>query len=245
MAPVPTQVAVVTGGNRGIGYAICQRLAAQGYRVVLTARTLDKARDATLTLTAGDVIPAALDVTDEDSRLAFVDWLHQGPGRLDVLVNNAGVHPDPGGYHGERRGASLFHVHLDTLRLAMATHVEGPLRLIQLLLPMMRMQGHGRIVNVSSTLGQLESIGGGWPGYRLSKLALNGLTAITAAELQDEGEADILVNAVCPGWTRTALGGPKAPQGPEEAVDTILWLATLPANGPSGGFFQDGERLPW
>ena len=239
-----TPVAVVTGGNRGIGLAVCQQLAAAGFKVVLAARDAGRGREAAATL-GERVTPALLDVTDTASREVFARWLEERPGRVDVLVNNAGVHPDPGGYYGERRGASVFEAPVDYLRLAMATHVEGPLHLIQLLMPMMRAQGHGRIVNVASTLGQFDSLGGGWPGYRLSKIALNGLTAMVAAELADEGAENILVNSVCPDWTRTDLGGPKAPRGPEEAADTIVWLATLPADGPCGGFFQHRQRIPW
>ena len=239
-----TRVAVVTGGNRGIGYAVCQQLAEAGYEVVLATRDADRGREAAVAL--GDrVTPVVLDVTDEASRKAVARWLSDGPGRVDVLVNNAGVHPDPGGYYGERHGASVFEAPVDYLRLAMATHVEGPMHLIQLLMPLMRSQGYGRIVNVASTLGQFDSLGGGWPGYRLSKIALNGLTALVAAELADEGTENILVNSVCPGWTRTDLGGPKAPRGPEAAADTIVWLASLPDDGPSGGFFQHRQRIPW
>ena len=238
------RVAVVTGGNRGIGYAVCRQLAEAGYAVVLAARDADRGREAAAAL-GEEVTPVVLDVTDETSREAFARWLSDGPGRVDVLVNNAGVHPDPGGYYGDRHGASVFEAPVDYLQLAMATHVAGPMRLIQLLIPLMRAQRYGRIVNVASTLGQFDSLGGGWPGYRLSKIALNGLTAMVTAELRDEGTEHILVNSVCPGWTRTDLGGPKAPRGPEEAADTIVWLATLPADGPCGGFFQHRQRIPW
>lgn len=244
MTQDPARVAVVTGANRGIGYAVCRQLADAGYTVVLAARDVDRGRAAAATLGEA-VTPVTLDVTDEASREAFARWLEAGPGRVDVLVNNAGVHPDPGGYYGERHGASVFEAPVDYLRLAMATHVEGPMHLIQLLMPLMRAQNYGRIVNVASTLGQFDSLGGGWPGYRLSKIALNGLTALVAAELAEEGTDNILVNSVCPGWTRTDLGGPKAPRGPEEAADTIIWLATLPDDGPNGGFFQHRQRLPW
>lgn len=244
MTQDPARVAVVTGANRGIGYAVCRQLADAGYTVVLAARDADRGRAAAATLGEA-VTPVTLDVTDEASREAFARWLEAGPGRVDVLVNNAGVHPDPGGYYGERHGASVFEAPVDYLRLAMATHVEGPMHLIQLLMPLMRAQNYGRIVNVASTLGQFDSLGGGWPGYRLSKIALNGLTALVAAELAEEGTDNILVNSVCPGWTRTDLGGPKAPRGPEEAADTIIWLATLPDDGPNGGFFQHRQRLPW
>jgi NAD(P)-dependent dehydrogenase (short-subunit alcohol dehydrogenase family) len=239
-------VAMVTGGNRGIGYAVCRQLAVLGYQVILAARDLERGREAAAALAeAGLVTPAQLDVTDEESLRTFADWLETRFGHVHVLVNNAGVHPDPGGYNGERRGASVFKVDLPVIRTAMATHLEGPFRLIQLLVPMMRAQGYGRIVNVASTLGQFDSIAGGWPGYRISKIALNGLTALVAEELADEGMTDIHINSVCPGWARTALGGELAPQSPDEAADTITWLATQPADGPKGGFFQNRSRIPW
>lgn len=239
-------VAVVTGGNRGIGYAACRQLAVLGYQVVMAARDLKRGREAAESLSrAGAVTAAELDVTNEQSRTAFADWLLTQYGHVHVLINNAGVHPEPGGYNAERTGASVFKVELPTIQIAMATHLEGPLRLIQLLMPMMREQGYGRIVNVSSTMGQFQSMAGGWPGYRLSKVALNGLTALVAEELADDGLNNIHVNAVCPGWARTALGGELAPQSPEEAADTITWLATQPADGPRGGFFKNRKRIPW
>lgn len=239
-------VAVVTGGNRGIGYAVCRQLAQLGYQVILAARDLQRGQEAVQSLSqAGTLTAAELDVTSEKSRTAFADWLQTRFGHVHVLINNAGVHPDPGGYNAERTGASVFKVELPVIQTAMATHLEGPLRLIQLLMPMMREQRYGRIVNVSSTMGQFENMAGGWPGYRLSKIALNGLTALVAEELADEGQHDIHINSACPGWARTALGGELAPQSAEEAGDTITWLATQPANGPKGGFFRNRQRISW
>lgn len=244
--PPDDPVAVVTGGNRGIGFAVCRQLAVLGYHVVLATRSLAHARDAAEALApAGTVTAAELDVTREESRAAFADWLETRFGHVHVLVNNAGVHPDPGGYNSERKGASVFAVELPVIQSAMAAHLEGPLRLIQLLIPLMRAQEYGRIVNVSSTMGQFAGMAGGWPGYRLSKIALNGLTALISEELADEGLQGIQVNSVCPGWTRTALGGELAPQSPDEAADTITWLATQPADGPRGGFFKNRQRIPW
>lgn len=239
-------VAVVTGGNRGIGFAVCRQLAVLGYQVILTSRSLAHGRDAAESLaSAGTVTAAELDVAQEESRAAFADWLETRFGRVHVLVNNAGVHPDPGGYNSERKGASVFTVKLPVVHSAMATHLEGPFRLIQLLIPLMRAQEYGRIVNVASTLGQFASMAGGWPGYRLSKIALNGLTAMVAEELADEGLQGIHINSVCPGWARTAVGGELAPQSPDQAADTITWLATQPADGPKGGFFKNRQRIPW
>lgn len=239
-------IAVVTGGNRGIGYAVCRQLAILGYQVILAARDQTRGLEAAESLSkAGTVVPAQLDVTDEDSRRAFADWLETHYGHVHVLINNAGTHLEPGGYNNERKGASVFKVELPAIQAAMATHLEGPLRLIQLLIPMMRAQGYGRIVNVASTMGQFASMAGGWPGYRLSKIALNGLSALVAEELADEGQHGIHINSVCPGWTRTDLGGELAPRSPEEAADTITWLATQPADGPRGRFFRDRNPIAW
>ncbi|HYW03824.1 MAG TPA: SDR family NAD(P)-dependent oxidoreductase [Gammaproteobacteria bacterium] len=234
------RVAVVTGAGRGLGLETCRQLAARGCRVVLTARDAGRGSRAAHDLAdAGpEVATAVLDVADPDSIAAFAGWLEREIGRLDVLVNNAGVPPDGG-------GLSVFDVPLETMQRAMATHVYGPLLLTRSVLPLMEAGGYGRIVNVSSTLGQLQSMGPRWPAYRISKAALNALTAATAAELEARGSGNILVNSVCPGWTRTDLGGPKAPRSVQEGADTIVWLATLPDDGPSGGFFQDRRKIDW
>ncbi|MDY6941712.1 MAG: SDR family oxidoreductase [Pseudomonadota bacterium] len=239
------RITLVTGGNRGLGFETCRQLANLGLRVILTARDGQQGEQAAAELsqqTGAEVVSTELDVTDPASVKSCVDRLQETVGRVDVLVNNAGIMPDRGGFDEQRRGASVFNARIETLELAMATHVYGPLRLIQACVPLMRARGYGRIVNVSSTLGQLSSMTGGWPGYRVSKAALNALTLIVAAEVAD---SNILVNSVCPGWTRTHLGGPKAPRDVAEGADTIVWLATLPDDGPRGGFFQDRQPIPW
>jgi NAD(P)-dependent dehydrogenase (short-subunit alcohol dehydrogenase family) len=156
-------------------------------------------------------------------------------GRADVLVNNAGVMLDGGG----RRIADLS---LDVLQATLEVNLYGALRVTQALLPMMRRHRYGRIVNLSSGLGQLADMGSGTPAYRISKTALNAFTRILAAELEG---TNIKVNSLCPGWVRTDLGGPNAPRSVEEGADTAVWLATLPDKGPSGGFFRDRKRIAW
>ena len=116
------------------------------------------------------------------------------------------------------------------------------LRVAQAFIPLMKSHDYGRIVNLSSSLGCLTEMGSHHPAYRISKTALNALTRVLAADLMG---SNILVNAVCPGWVKTEMGGPHAERPVEEAVDTILWLATLPNGGPTGGFFRDRQRLPW
>ncbi len=245
MSEVP--LALVTGANQGIGYEVARQLAEQGLPVILSGRRSPAVEAAAAALVADGlaVRPAVLDVADPQSIEAFLGWLGQHALRPEILVNNAGVHPDPGGYRGERRGASVFVADIDYLTRAMQTHLYGPLRLVQALVPPMCERGYGRIVNVASTLGQLTHMGGGWPGYRISKAALNALTGVVAAELADREVDDVLINSVCPGWTRTALGGERAPRSAAQAAQEIVRLARLPAGGPSGRFFQDGAAIEW
>lgn len=230
------RVAVVTGGAGGIGLEICRLLATAGMRVVLTARRQEQAERAVAQIEATSdqlLVPAALEVTDSASLRTFMDWLDRTLGRVDVLINNAGIAP---------QGHRFMEMTDAELDLAMQTHFYAPLRLIRAVLPHMQAQGYGRIVNVSSSLGQLAQMGARWPAYRLSKAALNALTAVVAA---DVAGSNILVNAVCPGWCRTPLGGPNAPRTAVEGAADIVWLATLPDDGPSGGFFRDRLQQAW
>ena len=232
-------IAVVTGAYRGLGLETCRQLSERGYRVVLTARREAEGRAAADQLAALglDVRFHALDVTDPASVRRLADELRAGHGRIDCLVNNAGIFPDPvpGG-----EAASVFHADLDTVRRGLETNTLGPLILCQALIPLMA--GRGRVVNVSSGMGQLSDMNGCCPGYRLSKTALNALTRILADELQDTG---VKVNSVCPGWVRTEMGGQNATLSVEEGARGIVWAATLPDEGPSGGFFRHGEPIPW
>ena len=231
-------VAIVTGANRGLGLETSRRLAILGYTVILTARREPEGRAAAAALAAAGhaVHFQPLEVTDESSIQALAEVV-RGLGRLDLLVNNAGIVPDP--MPGTPQ-ASVFQADLETVRRALETNTLAPLRLCQVLIPLMR--GRGRVVNVSSGMGQLSEMNGGCPGYRLSKVALNALTRIFADELRDTG---VKVNSVCPGWVRTDLGGQRAPLSVEEGAEGILWAATLPDDGPSGGFFRNGQPIPW
>jgi NAD(P)-dependent dehydrogenase (short-subunit alcohol dehydrogenase family) len=231
------RIAVVTGGNRGIGFEIARQLGKAGYCVVLTARDPQKGEAAADKLRGEqlDVTFHLLDVADERSIGAFAAWLKDAHGRCDVLVNNAGILPDP-------RGTRLADTAPATVRAAFETNALAPLLLIQAVLPLMRKRKHGRIVNVSSGLGQLSDMSTGSIGYRLSKTALNAVTRIAAAEARG---TDILVNSACPGWVKTDMGGPGASRTVEQGADTAVWLATLPAGGPTGGFFRDRKPIPW
>jgi NAD(P)-dependent dehydrogenase (short-subunit alcohol dehydrogenase family) len=162
----------------------------------------------------------------------LADWLAATHGRCDILVNNAGIVADP-------RGSRVLDSKLATYRETLDTNLLGPLLLAQALVPLMKKNRYGRIVNISSGQGQLADMGVGTPAYRISKTALNALTRTLAAELQGSG---ILVNSACPGWVRTDMGGPGAPRTVEQGADTPVWLATLPDGGPTGGFFRDRNR---
>lgn len=233
-------LAVVTGAYRGIGLATCRALAERGYAVVLTARREAPGREAAEALRrAGHAAIhfQPLDVTDGASIERLARFIEETFGRLDCLVNNAGIFPDP---DPASEAASIFAADAEALRTGFETNTIAPLRLCQALIPLMR--GEGRVVNVSSGMGQLQEMNGRCPGYRLSKTALNAVTRIFADELRGTG---VKVNSVCPGWVRTEMGGAEAPRSPEEGARGIVWAATLPADGPSGGLFRDGEPISW
>ena len=231
------RVAVVTGANRGLGLEISRRLARANHHVMLTSRDTGKGRAACDGLRAAglSVSYRRLDVTSTRSIKSLVSHVADKFGRLDVLVNNAGIMIDS-------RGTRFADSSLETYRNTFETNVWGPLLLIQSLLPLMRKCGYGRIVNLSSGLGQLSGMGNNTPAYRMSKTALNALTCIVAAETRG---SDILVNAACPGWVRTDMGGPGATRTVEEGAETPVWLATLPTGGPSGGYFRDRAVIAW
>ena len=231
------KIAVVTGGNKGVGFAICRRLAEEGVLVVLTARSAKRGEAACRKLQGDghDVRFHPLDVTEEDAPKKLAVFLEAEFGRLNILVNNAAILLD------ERLTALT--IGTDSLRETMETNLYGPLHICQALAPLMKRNRHGRIVNVSSWYGSLKEMrGGGYAGYRISKAALNALTCILADDLRGTG---ILVNAACPGWVRTDMGGSGGPKSPEEGADTPVWLAQLPEGGPTGSFFQDRKHHPW
>lgn len=227
------RIAVVTGGNRGIGLEICRQLARLGLKVVLTARVEEKAREAATRL-EGDVVPFPLDVTELAGVERLAGFLERELGGVDVLVNNAGVFLD--------RHFGGLTVPLDAVHESLEVNVVGPWALSQAVVPLMRKRRYGRIVNVSSGLGAMSEMMGGYASYRVSKLALNGLTRILADELHG---TNILVNTMCPGWVQTEMGGEGAPRPVEKGADTAVWLATLPDGGPTGGFFRDRRQIPW
>ena len=234
--PTDKPIAIVTGGNRGIGFEVCRGLALRGFHVLLAARRPELARKAAGTLAEDgvDVEPCAIDVTDGESILSAVAHVRDAYGRLDALVNNGGVFIDS----GER----FLRVAEATARETFEVNYWGPFRMIRAFCGLLRQADPGRVVNVSSSYGSFESMPSGGSGaYRNSKAALNALTVLMAAEL----EPKVLVNAVCPGWVRTEMGGRMAPRSTPEGAAGVVWAATLPAGGPTGGFFRDGEPISW
>jgi NAD(P)-dependent dehydrogenase (short-subunit alcohol dehydrogenase family) len=231
-----SRVAVVTGGNRGIGLAIVRELAARGDTVVLGSRDVDAGGRAAAGLRVaegGDVRVRRLDVTDQATIDAVARELAEDPGRLDVLLNNAAIH-----YDTWQRAAGAD---LDVVVEALETNLIGAWRCVNAFLPLLRASGHGRIVNVSSEGGSLASMGGGIPAYRASKAALNALTRMLGVELRSER---ILVNSVCPGWVATDMGGPGGRPVADGAA-SVLWAVDLPDDGPTGGFYRDGRPVPF
>ncbi len=235
---VSQTITVITGASRGLGRVAVRHLATvEGHLVVATARNRADLEPLRSQLqSAGHLIECRqLDVTNENSVAALGDWLRERFGRVDVLINNAGISID-------HYSTSLLDLPLDTLRATLETNLFGVLRVTQALVPLMRASRAGRVVNLSSGMGQLSGMAAGVPAYRISKTAVNALTRILAAEM---ARSRIKVNSVCPGWCRTDLGGSDAPRSPEEGIDTVAWLATLPDDGPSGGFFRDRQPIPW
>lgn len=235
-----TRVAFVSGANRGIGLEIVRQLARLGLLAVIGSRNVDDGLAAAATLKSEglDVPVVAFDAESEASAQAAIETVQRLYGRCDVIVNNAAILIDaPGGFR-----ASVFDLTAETARRTFEVNVLGPLRLIQAAVPVMRGQDYGRIVNVSSSAGQLAEMGSGYPAYRMSKTALNALTRVTAAELAG---TNIKVNACCPGWVRTDMGGANADRAVEEGADTPVWLAMLPDDGPTGGFFKDRKPIAW
>ncbi|MDG4882958.1 SDR family NAD(P)-dependent oxidoreductase [Mesorhizobium sp. WSM4884] len=226
------KVALVTGGNRGIGLETARQLAGLGFNVLIGVRDLAKGEAAASKL-GGKVEAIALDVAAPDAAARAVAEVERRFGRLDVLVNNAAIHYDP--------SARALKPDWSVIREAFETNVFGAWRVAAAFAPLLGASGHGRLVNVSSEGGSLASMGAGAPAYSTSKATLNALTRILSAELRGSG---VLVNSVCPGWVATDMGGAGGRPVAQGAAG-IVWAATLPDDGPTGGFFRDGKRLRW
>lgn len=226
-------IALVTGANRGIGHAVATGMVAKGITVIATSRKPETGQSAIERISAADrVIYHQLDVTISQDIQGIATFIEETFGKLDILINNAGINYDT--------WQNVLNADLEEVRQTFDTNTFAPWALIQALYPLLRKSDSPRIVNVSSGSGAFDSQTGGTPGYSLSKLALNGLTRQIAQQVRSDG---ILVNAVCPGWVRTDMGGSGAPRSPEQGADTIIWAATLPDHGPTGKFFRDRKEI--
>ena len=226
------RVAVVTGSTRGIGREVGRQLIAHGDSVIITGRKRKDAEKA-----AADLGAAAghdLDTSDAGSVEQFATYVEREFGRLDVLVNNAAILLD--------EGKSIVDVTPEEFEATWRANTLGPFSMTRRLAKLLRKSRHGRVVNVSSGAGQLSSMSSYAPSYSTSKAALNAVTILFASALRRDA---VLVNCVDPGWVRTDMGGSSAPRSVKEGADTIVWLATLPDNGPTGGFFRDQRPIGW
>jgi NAD(P)-dependent dehydrogenase (short-subunit alcohol dehydrogenase family) len=230
------RIAIVTGGNRGIGLEVCRQLAKLGIRVILGSRDGPRGVAAAKELSAGGLTVEArqLDVSSAKSIGECMNWIRRDVGRIDILVNNAGIMVEEGDADPLEE--------LEIIRETMQTNVYGPVLLARLAIPIMKSRRYGRIVNLSSNMGSLAEMGGGYIAYRMSKAGINVVTRVIAAETEGMG---ILVNSVDPGWVRTGMGGQGATRTVEKGAETVVWLATLPDNGPTGTFFRDRKAIAW
>jgi NAD(P)-dependent dehydrogenase (short-subunit alcohol dehydrogenase family) len=231
------KIAIVTGGNRGIGREIARQLMKVDIFVVVGCRTEPKCAITVddLKREGPNIAAHQLDVNDTKSVRRFVEYVEKHHGAPAILVNNAGVYP-------ESTEAKVLDTSTSVWRETFETNLFGAVRMCRDVVPLMKKIRYGRIVNMSSGLGQLHQMGEGSPAYRVSKAALNALTKTLAAEVAGTG---ILVNSMSPGWVKTDMGGEEAPRTVEEGADTAVWLCQLPSNGATGQFFRDRKEIPW
>jgi NAD(P)-dependent dehydrogenase (short-subunit alcohol dehydrogenase family) len=232
-------VAVVTGANRGLGLETARQLLAKGWSVVLTGRRLEKVQAAVAGLQPAEgarAVAFELDITNPEHGPRLAAFVGQEFGRLDALVNNAGA------IYDDRRHPEALVAKAQALRDSYETNAIGPFQVTLALAELLMADGGANVVMVSTGMAGLAEMGGGYPGYRMSKTALNALTRIFHHEMHDAG---VRVNCVCPGWVRTDMGGSSASRSVPDGASGITWAATLPADGPSGGFFRDGNAIPW
>lgn len=229
------RIALITGANRGIGLEIGKQLLNREWTVIFSSRNMAVGRP--LVNELRETYKAAwfvqLNVTEQESIRYMSEYVMEEHGRLDLLINNAGVHL------GENQ--SFLDIDLQDVIMTMETNLYGPLLVTRALLPALRKSDDARVINISSRMGQLSAMEGNSPAYRMSKTALNALTVIMSKELASDG---IRVNSMCPGWVRTDMGGPAAPKSLEEGADTAIWLATEP-DIPSGRYLYERKEIAW
>ncbi|HEY2103507.1 MAG TPA: SDR family NAD(P)-dependent oxidoreductase [Chthoniobacterales bacterium] len=226
------KVALVTGGNKGIGYEVSAQLAERGFRLFVGARNEKAGREAATQIGDGATF-LKIDVSDEKSIRAAAAEFAKSADHLDVLVNNAGILLDD--------DESIWTITPALLETTLRTNALGPLLVAQAFRALLAKSGAPRIVNVSSSSGQLTDGADGWaPAYSISKTALNGVTVQLAAALPG-----CAVNAVCPGWVRTHMGGSNATRSVEQGAAGIVWLAADAPQNLTGKFLRDRKVIPW
>jgi NAD(P)-dependent dehydrogenase (short-subunit alcohol dehydrogenase family) len=225
---------LITGANRGIGFETARQLAARGFHVVIGSRLEQAGQEAVTKLKRiGKVSSLVVDVSDSTS-IALAAAKFAGIGQLDVLINNAGIYPD--------EGMSILTIPRDTMVNTFHTNTFGPVEMTQAFLPYLKKSPAARVINVSSGYGEIGGLSPNVPSYCLSKLTLNGATIMLAQALRQDG---IAVNAMCPGWVRTDMGGSSATRSVEEGADTAVWLATEADQTETGKFFRDRKPISW
>jgi len=229
------KIALISGANRGLGLEIGKQLLEIGWNVVFTARNMHEGRPLVNKLreTWKTAWYHQLDVTDEQSIIDVADYVEDTCGRLDVLINNAGIMIE--------ENHRAMDMELEDLHKTMATNFYGPLMLTRTMVPSFKESKDARVINISSRMGQLSGMGGGHAAYRISKAALNALTVVLARELEGKG---IKVNTMCPGRVCTDMGGPNAEKSIKEGADTAVWLATADKI-ENGKFYADRKVIPW
>jgi NAD(P)-dependent dehydrogenase (short-subunit alcohol dehydrogenase family) len=244
-----TKVAVITGANRGLGFATARRLGHSGVHVMIGARTPEDGKEAAdrLRREGLDAEPLQIDVDSVTSVQEAAERVEREHGHLDILINNAGILPE-----ATADDAGLLD--LDLFRQTFDTNVFGAVAVTKAFLPLLRKSASGRIVNVSSTMGSLSDqsdpssvyYGMVVPAYQMSKAALNGLTVALSKTLTG---TSVKVNSICPGWVQTDLAGPEnraaAPSTADDAAQIVVDMATLPDDGPSGRFVDREGAVAW
>lgn len=225
---------LITGANRGIGFETARQLAGRGFHVVIGARSEEDGQKAVRQLNGREKVSLlVVDVSDSKS-IAAAASKFSSIGQLDVLINNAGIYPD--------EGLSILTISRGQMVGTLQTNTFGPLEMTQAFLPYLKKSRTGRVINVSSGLGQLDGLSANIPSYCLSKFALNGVTIMLSQALKEHG---IAVNSMCPGWVRTDMGGPSASRSVEEGADTAVWLAAEADQNLTGKIFRDRKEIPW
>ncbi len=224
------KIAVVTGANRGMGKAASEKLVTLNYHVIMVGRHEKEINEAANSLSAEAFVA---DVENEKDIEKLTNFISEKYNRLDVLINNAGIY---------MQEENLFSSKESDMKKTFEINTMGPYRLMKGLIPLMQKNGYGRVVNVSSGLGSFGGFSLTCPAYSVSKAALNMLTKLFSSAVDGK---QVKVNSICPGWVKTDMGGPNASRSIEEGISGMIWAATLPEDGPNGGFFRDGKPLEW